>query len=396
MPVLSLQYGVPVMRNRVVVLVVLLILQMLFISGCPEESTTTALTPQEKSYSTLRYPFDIAKKWSITQEFYNYYDVYKGYHPAEDWSCALGDGDTGEPIFAIAPGIVVDQGPTYQGDSDGAKAGFYLIIRHTGIFKIPSKSGSAYSYEDSDVKTIYSAYMHVNPESWVNINTEITTEMLNKPIAKLSGGMTAFNKPSAHLHFEIRISDDNKEPLGSVLISGTNGYLSTAREIVDLGYRKPSSIIEANGGQAISNGQVLETETSAPTTVTTATIPETSATTAEATTSDLVNEESYGFIEKIYNDKDKYYLTIDYVNYLFGNAAVKAMKEDGVWDRDYNETYVEYVFKDGVWVEVEMNLTDLEYFEYTHPNDSGYIQNNNPKIRTFEIASNAYLGILFE
>jgi len=74
-----------------------------------------------------------------------------------------------------------------------------------------------------------------------------------------------------------------------------------------------------------------------------------------------VGETAMGYVKKIYTQAGKNFLDIDYIQWLSGDAAEQAMREDGQCPKS-GECIV--------------------YDDY-------YIRNQNPKIRTFEIASDA-------
>jgi tetratricopeptide (TPR) repeat protein len=82
----------------------------------------------------------------------------------------------------------------------------------------------------------------------------------------------------------------------------------------------------------------------------------------------VVKENITGFIEKVFEKDGKRYFIIDKVEFLTGEAAVKAAIKDGNADYDY------------------------ETGQYYVPNDY-YIVNNNPLIRTYEISRSASINI---
>jgi hypothetical protein len=81
---------------------------------------------------------------------------------------------------------------------------------------------------------------------------------------------------------------------------------------------------------------------------------------AEGTTQ-YVGEKQIGFVKKVYAKNGKNYLDIDYIQWLSGDAAEKAMREDGECPKTG-----ECIVYDGY-----------------------YIRNQNPLIRTFEISPDA-------
>jgi len=79
-------------------------------------------------------------------------------------------------------------------------------------------------------------------------------------------------------------------------------------------------------------------------------------------------EKQIGYIKNVYEKDGKRYLDIDYVQYLSGEEAIKAMKEDGKCPADI-------------------------YPDPTQCIPNGYyIRNQNPKIRTFEISKDAEIS----
>jgi len=75
-------------------------------------------------------------------------------------------------------------------------------------------------------------------------------------------------------------------------------------------------------------------------------------------------EKAMGYIKAIYEKDGKRYLDIDYVQYLTGDEAIRAIREDGKCPPD--------IYPDP---------------SYCIPNGY-YIRNQNPKIRTFEVSKN--------
>ncbi|BAU29571.1 hypothetical protein DFP93_1344 [Aneurinibacillus soli] len=67
------------------------------------------------------------------------------------------------------------------------------------------------------------------------------------------------------------------------------------------------------------------------------------------------------FIKKVYTSQGKTYITVDYVDFLRGEAAARAMREAGECDDQDGDCY---------------------------PPDDYYIRNVNPKLRTFPLNKN--------
>lgn len=76
-----------------------------------------------------------------------------------------------------------------------------------------------------------------------------------------------------------------------------------------------------------------------------------------------------GYIKRVYQKNGKDYLDIDYIQWLMGDAASKAMWEDGRCE----------------------GLTQ----EKCYPPNGYYIRNQNPQIRTFEVAKNTMVTLLY-
>jgi len=84
------------------------------------------------------------------------------------------------------------------------------------------------------------------------------------------------------------------------------------------------------------------------------------------------SEKKHCYIKDIYQQKGKYYIKADYVDFLFDEQAVEKAKQNGDAEFDISET------------------GDTIYFVY---NDY-YVSNQNPRIRTLEISKNAPIQIL--
>jgi len=79
-------------------------------------------------------------------------------------------------------------------------------------------------------------------------------------------------------------------------------------------------------------------------------------------------EKAMGYIKTVYESGGKRYLNIDYIQWLTGDEAIKAMREDGKCPVD--------IYPDP---------------SYCIPNGF-YIRNQNPKIRTFEISKDVQIS----
>lgn len=241
----------------------------------------TSIPSNTLRYLTLQSPFNGSGEWYLTQSFGAYLKDTKsgidGQHTGEDWNKV---DDDNEEIYPIAAGKVIDSGWVNSKDYD---YGCYVIIKHTGLFKTPQSSGphlkaavdlsytkgfgsnnynkivysinifntiisfdndfyneKNYQYSENEVTVIYSVYMHL--KSKLEIGTEITD--IRKPIGNL---LENNKKHSAHLHLEIRVGETEDSLKGSVLAGKRNGgYFVSSQEMVNAGYREPSSIIQAN------------------------------------------------------------------------------------------------------------------------------------------------------
>lgn len=280
-------------------MITLLIISIMLFAGCSKDvSQNNENKDMQKSeditLSKLCSPFrenGNKSDWYLTQNFGAYLENYQGSHPAEDWNRASGNSDAGENVYPIAPGRVKKAG------SVGNGLGKYIVIEHSGKFMIPASNGphlkalqapdhtdgkgyfgdgkpmidanyvfgdgtltdylfskeNPYSYSGEVADTIYSVYLHI--DTALKEGDEIKQTDMDKPLGKLASTTMV---PS-HLHFEIRHPEAAKRPDGFNCILGGkgNGYFSDSQKMVDLGYREPSSIIQANRGQAISGGDVL-------------------------------------------------------------------------------------------------------------------------------------------
>ncbi len=128
------------------------------------------------------------------------------YHTGEDW--ALLDGNTrGQPVRAIANGVV-----TYAYDQGWGKDGGVIILEHTL----------------ADESTVYSVYGHLAA-------TE-STPFPNGNACVSAGdviGLIGDARPSAHLHFEIRVSNGRSPGQGYTWVYPN-----------EEGYRRPSQFLQ--------------------------------------------------------------------------------------------------------------------------------------------------------
>jgi hypothetical protein len=169
--------------------------------------------------------------WQVPFNSYgNPYSKYNGLHPGEDWNLVGGEAsaDLGKPVYAIGDGEVVKV-------SNLGTLGYNVVVKHTGTFRIPAKSGY---YAEQKVNTLYSAYVHItNPialNSCVQKGKTVIGNIINP-----GGG--------PHLHFEVAYRS-------SSVTNSTDwwprdngqGYYTTISNMVADGFKDPRSVISAN------------------------------------------------------------------------------------------------------------------------------------------------------
>jgi len=282
-------------------LTVFFVLQLVVLPGCPDRTSDTfgtaaqIVSSQTAEFTVLVSPFNGDGDWGLTQAYGAYYEKFSGHHTGEDWSRLSKDADAGYPVYSIADdGTVYDIGITHG--TDPANAGWYMVIKYEGTFKIPgstgahirslsepttekgraSKNGAAiiysqdlfsagalsdyplgetdlngsYTVDEQVVGTIYAVYMHIQKPT-LKVGDEVEQ---NQPIGTLMGGMKDF-PDAAHLHFEIRLADEKSSVLNGV--ENNSGYFPNSQDMVDVGYLEPSSVIQANNGEGSIAGDVL-------------------------------------------------------------------------------------------------------------------------------------------
>lgn len=222
----------------------MLILSMatLIFSGCFGGNLVTP--PTSTPVVRLVKPLDDYEN-NISQRFGNYLGYYggkyyNGFHSGEDISVVAGT-----PVYAITSGWVAKI-------SDLGALGHLVVLEHNKRpFKIPGRNeeihGQNYHYPLEEVDTVYSVYVHVDPNNlsendWVETGDEIAD------IADISAAGLG-----AHLHFEIRHPDQepssNWTMVGdpsnwSQFTDGTyNGYYKNLQEMVNAGFRHPSDFL---------------------------------------------------------------------------------------------------------------------------------------------------------
>ena len=169
--------------------------------------------------------------WQVPFNYYgHYYDTYKGLHPGEDWNLVGGDltADLGKPVYAIGDGEVVKV-------SNLGTRGYNVVVKHTGTFRIPAKSGY---YAEQTVNTLYSAYVHITNPIALNSCVQKGKTVIGK-IINPGGG--------PHLHFEVAYRS-------TAVTNSTDwwprdngqGYYTTISNMVADGFKDPRSVISAN------------------------------------------------------------------------------------------------------------------------------------------------------
>jgi murein DD-endopeptidase MepM/ murein hydrolase activator NlpD len=215
-------------------------------------------TPPEGSFgkvsacqdaSGFSHPLE-GQQWIMTQSFAHKLTTYSGrtyngYHSGED--LAFSGITAGRPVYAIGAGKIAK-----ISDLTGSGLGYLVAIEHNGSFTIPGKSdtvsGQMYTYNAEPVTTIYSIYLHVDPEK------KLIPGACVKKGEKI-GTLASISAP--HLHFEIR--HPGQTPSGDWSLVGQssnwqtfpgtntyNGYYINVQTMVDGGVRHPSEFLNAN------------------------------------------------------------------------------------------------------------------------------------------------------
>jgi len=284
------------MKFKIILLICSILMSSISYTQCFKDFNSVAINPtlsvqtNSDGYTPLRSPFGEDSDWYLVQSFgAKNSDKKNANHPGEDWNHA---NDDHMPVYPIAAGTVVKNELVYSRD---AKYGYFVILEHTGIFNIPQSTGphlnsavdlafldgygsykesagfidakdvftsslnfnnqlyheDAYQYTGTTIAVkLYSVYMHLNKNDQLQEGTQITD--INQPIGTLAPSK---DDHKAHLHFEIRylgIAGDADSNIGNFLsVMGQSktryqGYFYSNQTMVDLGYREPSSIIQAN------------------------------------------------------------------------------------------------------------------------------------------------------
>jgi hypothetical protein len=158
--------------------------------------------------------------WYNAQDFGEYDPKVGGYHPGEDWNTeAGGDSDIGEPVYAVANGIVYA-----KRTSVGEGLGGGIVIKHL----LPEGS------------EVYSVYVHIEPNQSLSVGQVVARGEKIGTIADI--------KYPAHLHFEIRTKPVNPDDWYPNDIEGT-GYYASVEKMREDGFTvDPSYFIASRFG----------------------------------------------------------------------------------------------------------------------------------------------------
>ena len=205
--------------------------------------------------SGLQAPVDNAANWWHSgNPFGNYLSTWGGHHPGEDWNRSNPD-DTGQPVRAIAPGIV------RKIHNMGAGRAYAIAVEHSGTFSIPAGSATltsasgtqSYSYPAETVSRLYSVYLHIDDPAAQGVSEGACVEggQILGRVAEIGGN---------HLHFEIRhgsafnsttytmVYDSASGGCGNWAggCSAPTGYYLNLQGMVNSGQRNPSDVLAAN------------------------------------------------------------------------------------------------------------------------------------------------------
>lgn len=165
---------------------------------------------------------DLARSsgWYNYQDVGSFYNVQGGIHPGEDWNKV--GGDTGEPVYPIAKGRVVQIAPTSGIGANPSAQAWRLVIEHV-LDGAVRKPGDAAAY--------YSIYAHITANPSGAVSPDATAfpfkvgdaVRIDQPI----GWIAAITAP--HLHLELREKVDTIS--ASIPLwpnTGGRGYYSDA------------------------------------------------------------------------------------------------------------------------------------------------------------------------
>lgn len=154
--------------------------------------------------------------WAVTgYDFLDWSSVSNSYHPGEDWNIpGAGNGDLGEPIFAVANGEVVFSGWN-------SALGNVILIKHAL----------------SSQEFVWSQYAHLD-QRFVSRGEIVGRRQIIGTV-----GRGPENRFAAHLHFELR-----REDLPANAWPRTNGKAWPSHRVKDY-WLNPSTFIKQNRPQ---------------------------------------------------------------------------------------------------------------------------------------------------
>lgn len=200
-------------------ILIILALAVLPITGCSPITDQGGGLPQKPDPIWLADGFDFpvgdahGRGWAVTgYRFLDWSRYSNSYHPGEDWNIpGLGNGDHGEPVYAVANGEVVFSGWN-------TALGHVILIKH------------AISPHDF----VWSQYAHLD-QRWAAKGERVARR---QPIGTVGRGPN--NKFAAHLHFEMR-----KEDLPANAWPRTNGTAWAKSKVTDY-WLHPTAFINQN------------------------------------------------------------------------------------------------------------------------------------------------------
>ncbi len=179
-----------------------LITLILTILPVPEH---TNAQEQCETATTITYPIDTTL-FTMVQDYGVASPRHQGrFHTGEDWHLAEGQ-TAGQPVRAIASGVVTFSGPNGWGRDGGV-----IIIQHT--------------FEDGTI--IWSQYGHIADNESVTFPSRFSCVEAGEIIAVVGD-----SRPAPHLHFEIRVASD-----------GTPGPGYTRADPFTMGWRRPAQFV---------------------------------------------------------------------------------------------------------------------------------------------------------
>ena len=152
-----------------------------------------------------------------------------------------------------------------KGSVLSGRLGYLVAVKHTGVFNIPQKflsyNGQTASYQNEEVTTVYTVYIHINGGYIPNTNTALPPpvtpgQCVDKGITVLGYIMNPGG--GSHLHFELRKGSSrgnwsrNLSLMGDSRYwaannQGNTGYYTDLQKMADAGLRDPMDFITANG-----------------------------------------------------------------------------------------------------------------------------------------------------